>query len=73
MIITKFPRGDLKFREGTIEWLKRENIEEMNQKINILKSFYTTNIFQETTLILEKQLSFPIDKIVAKKSINTYK
>lgn len=66
MKMAKFPRGGLQFGEVTIECLKRENIEEMNQKINILKSFYTTNIFQETTLIVEKQLSFPIDKIVAK-------
>lgn len=66
MKITKFPGEGLKFREGTIDCLKREYIVVMNLKSNILKSFYTTNIFHETTLIAEKQLSFPIDKIVAK-------
>jgi ADP-ribose pyrophosphatase YjhB (NUDIX family) len=119
--MTKFPGGGLQLGEGTIECLKREYIEEMNQKINILTHFYTTEFYHETKLIaekqqlisiyyttelikpinfeisinrfsfkeeingaqifrwekidenLEKQLSFPIDKIVAKKLINTYK
>jgi ADP-ribose pyrophosphatase YjhB (NUDIX family) len=119
--MTKFPGGGLQLGEGTIECLKREYIEEMNQEINILKHFYTTEFYHETKLIaekqqlisiyyttelikpinfeisinrfsfkeeingaqifrwekidenLEKQLSFPIDKIVAKKLINTYK
>ncbi|MGM0550930.1 MAG: NUDIX domain-containing protein [Bacteroidota bacterium] len=44
--MTKFPGGGLEFGEGTIECLKREAMEEMNQPIEVLSHFYTTDFFQ---------------------------
>lgn len=55
MKMTKFPGGGLKIGEGTIDCLHREFMEEMNQKIDILEHFYTTDFFQETALINEPQ------------------
>lgn len=120
MKMTKFPGGGLQFGEGTLDCLKREFLEEMNQDIRITNHFYTTDFFQETALInekqqlisiyyctelknpinfnvkekqysfdnefdgaqifrwvkidinLEKQLSFPIDQIVAKKLFENF-
>lgn len=120
MKMTKFPGGGLQFGEGTLDCLKREFLEEMNQDILITNHFYTTDFFQETALInekqqlisiyyctelknpinfnvkekqynfdneidgaqifrwvkidknLEKQLSFPIDQIVAKKLFENF-
>ncbi len=42
---TKFPGGGLRFGEGTIEALERECMEEMGQKIDIVRHFYTTDFF----------------------------
>jgi 8-oxo-dGTP diphosphatase len=46
MEITKFPGGGLEFGEGTVDCLKREFMEEMNQPIEIIRHFYTTDFFQ---------------------------
>ncbi len=46
MEITKFPGGGLEFGEGTIDCLKREFIEELNQPIENIRHFYTTDFFQ---------------------------
>jgi 8-oxo-dGTP diphosphatase len=43
---TKFPGGGLEFGEGIVDCLKREFREEMNQEIEVLKHFYTTDFFQ---------------------------
>ena len=44
--ITKFCGGGLEQGEGTIDCLKREFIEEMNLKIEVLEHFYTTDFYQ---------------------------
>lgn len=44
--ITKFPGGGLEFGEGTIDCIKREFIEETNNKIEVVEHFYTTDFFQ---------------------------
>lgn len=46
MEITKFPGGGLEFGEGTIDCLKREFMEELNQPIENIRHFYTTDFFQ---------------------------
>jgi ADP-ribose pyrophosphatase YjhB (NUDIX family) len=46
MYITKFPGGGLEFGEGTIDCLKREFLEELNQPIKNIRHFYTTDFFQ---------------------------
>ena len=47
---SKFPGGGLEFGEGTIDCLKREWMEELNQEIKILKHFYTTDFYQPSFL-----------------------
>ncbi len=54
--MTKFPGGGLEFGEGTIDCLKRESMEELGQKVEVLSHFYTTDIFQPTRFIPGKQL-----------------
>lgn len=44
--MTKFPGGGMNYGEGPIDCLKREAWEEMNQKIEIINHFYTTDYFQ---------------------------
>lgn len=46
MKITKFPGGGLEFGEGTIDCLRREFLEELNQPIKNIRHFYTTDFFQ---------------------------
>lgn len=43
--MTKFPGGGLEYGEGTLEGLKREFREELQQDITILRHFYTTDFF----------------------------
>ena len=45
---TKFPGGGLEFGEGTKDCLKREFIEELNLKVDVLDHLYTTDFFQES-------------------------
>ena len=56
MKMTKFPGGGLKYREGTIDCLKREAIEEFNQGIEVLEHFYTLDYFQPALFHTEYQL-----------------
>ncbi|MFZ4706311.1 MAG: NUDIX domain-containing protein [Bacteroidales bacterium] len=44
--LTKFPGGGMHFGEGTIDCLRRECREELNQEIHITEHFYTTDFFQ---------------------------
>ena len=53
---TKFPGGGLEWGEGTIECLKREFIEELNQPIEVDSHFYTTDYFQTSAFRAEDQL-----------------
>ncbi len=45
-VITKLPGGGLEYGEGTIDCLKREFIEETNNRIEVTEHFYTTDFFQ---------------------------
>ena len=45
---TKFPGGGLEFGEGTRDCLKREFIEELNLKVDVLEHLYTTDFYQES-------------------------
>lgn len=49
--MTKFPGGGLQFGEGTIDCLKREFMEELNTRIEVVSHVYTTDFFQPTTLL----------------------
>ncbi|MEX2596462.1 MAG: NUDIX domain-containing protein [Salibacteraceae bacterium] len=53
---TKFPGGGLEWGEGMREGLKREFMEEMNQPIEVLDHFYTTDYFQVSAFNPEDQL-----------------
>ncbi len=46
MYITKFCGGGLEEGEGTRDCLRREFMEEMNLKIEVLEHLYTTDFFQ---------------------------
>jgi len=53
MRMTKFPGGGLEPGEGTIDCLRREFREEMNQEIENIRHYYTTDFFQQTRLLPE--------------------
>ncbi len=54
--MTKFPGGGLEFGEGTIDCLKRECMEEFGQNVEVLSHIYTTDFFQPTLFLKDKQL-----------------
>ncbi len=54
--MTKFPGGGLEYGEGTLDCLKRECFEELDQEVTILSHYYTTDFFQATRFIPGKQL-----------------
>lgn len=43
---TKLPGGGLEFGEGTLDCLKREFMEETALEVEVVKHFYTTEVFQ---------------------------
>ncbi len=45
---TKFPGGGLEFGEGLRDGLKREFLEELQLKIEVLDHLYTTDFFQQS-------------------------
>lgn len=53
---TKFPGGGLEQGEGTISCLKRECLEEMNQPIENVEHFYTTDFYQPSYFHTSKQI-----------------
>ena len=55
-ILFKFPGGGLEFGEGLIEGLQREANEELNQSLNEIEHFYTTDFFQRSTFDSKDQL-----------------
>lgn len=54
--ITKFPGGGLEFGEGTVDCLKREFIEELNLKVDVMTHFYTTDFFQPSAFHPDHQI-----------------
>jgi ADP-ribose pyrophosphatase YjhB (NUDIX family) len=53
---TKFPGGGLEWGEGTIDGLKREFMEELNQPIEVLEHYFTTDYFQVSAFNPDHQL-----------------
>lgn len=53
---TKFGGGGLELGEGTIECLKREFMEEMNLKVDVLEHIYTTDFYQRSAFNPEQQI-----------------
>ena len=56
MKFTKFPGGGLEFGEGIKDCLLREYEEELNQKIEVVDHFYTTDYFQQSAFNKNDQL-----------------
>lgn len=54
--MTKFPGGGLQKGEGTIDCLRREFLEEMNQPITNIRHFYTTDFYQKGWFYQNMQL-----------------
>ncbi len=54
--ITKFCGGGLEHGEGTLACLKREFIEEMNLKIEVLEHLYTTDFYQQSAFNPTQQI-----------------
>jgi ADP-ribose pyrophosphatase YjhB (NUDIX family) len=55
-LMTKFPGGGLEYGEGTIDCLRREIREELNQEISHINHFYTTDFFQDALFFEQTQL-----------------
>ncbi|MEO6904562.1 MAG: NUDIX domain-containing protein [Bacteroidia bacterium] len=70
--ITKFPGGGLEFGEGTIDCLKREFMEELNLKIEVITHFYTTDFFQRSAFHPDHQI-ISIYYLVKSDQIGTIK
>lgn len=56
MIMFKYPGGGLEFGEGTADCVVREFKEEVNLDIEVVRHFYTTDFFQQSTFKPEDQL-----------------
>ena len=75
---TKFPGGGLEFGEGTRDCLKREFIEELDLKVQVLDHLYTTDFFQESAFRHGDQilsiyyLVKPLEEIKARISSLTF-
>ena len=54
--LTKFCGGGLEFGEGTIDCLRREFVEEMNLKVEVVRHLYTTDFFQRSAFNPEHQI-----------------
>jgi 8-oxo-dGTP diphosphatase len=53
---TKFPGGGLEFGEGTLECIRREWQEELNQEVAVVKHLYTTDFFQISAFDNQSQI-----------------
>lgn len=45
---TKFPGGGLEYGEGIVDCVHREAMEELNQQVEIIKHFYTTDFLVQS-------------------------
>ncbi|GET31955.1 hypothetical protein PbJCM13498_08180 [Prolixibacter bellariivorans] len=54
--MTKFPGGGLEYGEGTIDCLRREFREELQQEIRDIEHFYTTDFYQQAQFFENTQL-----------------
>ena len=66
---TKFPGGGLEFGEGTRDCLKREFMEEMNLKVEVLDHIYTTDFFQQSAFHPDHQIISIYYKVKALEEI----
>ena len=53
---TKFPGGGVEFGEGIVDALHREAKEELNQEIEVLRHFYTTDFMQASRFRKNEQV-----------------
>jgi len=53
---TKFPGGGLEYGEGLLDCLHREAREELGQDVEVLRQFYTSEIFQASKFVAEDQI-----------------
>ena len=71
---TKFPGGGLEYGEGILDCLHREAKEELGQEIEVIRQFYTTEVFQKSKFRPEDQIvctyylcRLPVDKAGARE------
>jgi 8-oxo-dGTP diphosphatase len=53
---TKFPGGGLEFGESVIDCIVREYGEELNQEVEVVDHFYTTDFYQQSAFSDDDQL-----------------
>lgn len=79
----KFPGGGMEYGEGTRDCLRREFLEELKLRVEVLEHFYTTDFYQESAFRKDDQIISvyyyvrPLGKIasgaVHKDTIEEYK